>query len=192
MEKMSDSILLPYHFGRIVTYSILAVLLSSVLNLVFLYLPIRSYIIAPILMLSGLLFLMNAFPKFAINFKNIFPWAISVHIHTPIHVIRNMFQKLEILKSLAFKQFSMGILLGFMPCGLATAALMASATAPNAIEAGLAMAAFGVGTMPALITTAFVGNSLQRKYPRVMPRITQAMMVWSGLWLFIMAGIILI
>jgi uncharacterized protein len=192
MEKLSDSLLLPYHIGRIITYTTLAILLSSILNLVFLYLPIRAYVVAPILMVAGLIFLMNAFPKLSLGFRNIFPWLSSIHLYLPVYFISQPFQKLQTMRTSAIRQFLMGLLLGFMPCGLATSALLASATAPNAVEAGMAMMAFGIGTIPALVATAFAGHSLKKKYPKIMPRITQAMMVWSGLWLFIMAGIILI
>jgi sulfite exporter TauE/SafE len=192
IDKLRHASLIPYHFGRIVTYTILAVLLSSILNIVFLYLPIRAYIIAPILMLAGLIFFMNAFPKLGKILKILFPWVVSLHTFAPVHSISRLYQKLQNLKWVNLRQFLMGILLGFMPCGLATSALMASATAPSPLNAGMAMAAFGVGTMPALMITGFAGHSLQIKYPHIMPRVTQAMMAWSGIWLFVMAGIILI
>lgn len=192
IDKLRHASLLPYHLGRIVTYMILAVLLSTVLNIVFLYLPIRSYIVAPVLMFAGLIFFMNAFPKLGAKLKILFPWVVSLHIFVPVNSIARHYQKLQNLKWVNLRQFLMGILLGFMPCGLATSALMASATAPSAAHAGMAMAAFGVGTMPALMITGFAGHSLKIKYPQMMPRVTQALMVWSGVWLFVMAGIILI
>ena len=68
VEKFKHAMLLPYHFGRITTYIFLAVLLASVLNIAFLFLPIRSLIVAPVLMLAGVLFLISAFPKLTVFF----------------------------------------------------------------------------------------------------------------------------
>ncbi len=187
IEKFRDAALLPYHFGRLTTYIFMAVLLYSVLNLVFLFMPIRSYIIAPILLTASLIFLMNAFPQIS----KYFPWAASFKISLPYRFISGLFGKLS-QNPTTIKKYMIGILLGFMPCGMVTSALMASATAPNVMSAAFAMMAFGAGTIPALMITGFAGKALQLKYPKMMPQLTKAMMVWSSAWLIIMAGIILI
>lgn len=187
MEKLSDAALLPYHVGRLVTYTLMAVLLYTVLNLAFLFMPIRSFIIVPILLTAALIFLINAFPQMA----KYFAWAIRFKISLPYRFVSGLFRKLSNNPTTP-KKFMMGIILGFMPCGMVTAALMASATAPDVMGAALAMMAFGVGTLPALMVTGFAGRALQIKYPRAMPRVAKVMMVWSSAWIIIMTGIILI
>jgi sulfite exporter TauE/SafE len=47
---------------------------------------------------------------------------------------------------------ALGLLWGWMPCGLVYVALAASATAGSPIGGATTMAAFGVGTLPALVT----------------------------------------
>jgi len=165
IEKMREAALLPYHFGRLSTYVFLSILIYSVLNLVFLYLPVRSYLIAPILMTAGFIFLINAFP----NLSKFFKWAGVIKISLPYRLVS-----------------------GFMPCGMVTSALMASATAPTVMKAAIAMAAFGAGTIPALMMTAFGGQALRLKYPSAMPYVTRGMMIWSSASLFIIAGMLLI
>lgn len=187
VEKVSQAFLLPYHLGRITTYTGLAAVLSSLLNIVFLYAPVRAYVVAPVLVLAGLIFFVSAFPQLG----KVFPWVSAVKISLPYRWFSNGFQKLSHNPN-GFKRFGMGLLLGFLPCGLVTSALMAAATAPDVLQAAISMAAFGGGTMPALIITAFAGQALQMRYPKAMPYVMQGMMVWSGLWLFIMAGLILI
>lgn len=184
VEKVRGAVLLPYHLGRLTTYIILAMLLASVLNLAFLYLPIRAYIIAPILITAGLIFLVNAFPKLKVYFS----WLDALNIGLPYQWVSRLFNILSQKKTILSQYFT-GVLLGFMPCGLIVSALMAAATAPSALSAAFAMAAFGLGTMPALILTALFGQSLQLKFPVAMQRVTQGFMVWSALWLFFMAGI---
>ncbi len=187
LRKMRDAALLPYHLGRITTYIGMAIALSSILNLAFLFLPIRSFIIAPILATAGMIFLISAFPALG----RIAPWLGNIRISLPYRLIERGFQSLN-REASAPKRYAMGVLLGFMPCGLIVSALMAAATAPSAWQAGLAMGAFGLGTIPALIGAAMGGNALKARYPIAMKTVTQGMMVWSGLWLFIMAGMILV
>lgn len=187
LTRLSDSLLIPYHLGRITTYVLIAAFLSGVLNLAFLFLPVRGFVVAPILMLAGLIFLVSAFPAMA----RIFPWAARIKITVPYRFLSSAVAKLSGKKG-ALPKYSLGLLLGFMPCGLVLSALLAASTAPNAFQAGLAMAAFGAGTMPALIVTAISGRALQAKYPQAMKKVTQGMMVWSGLWLFALAGMVLL
>jgi sulfite exporter TauE/SafE len=187
IEKMREAALLPYHFGRLSTYVFLSILIYSVLNLVFLYLPVRSYLIAPILMTAGFIFLINAFP----NLSKFFKWAGVIKISLPYRLVSDLFQKLSV-EPTTLKKYLMGIILGFMPCGMVTSALMASATAPTVMKAAIAMAAFGAGTIPALMMTAFGGQALRLKYPSAMPYVTRGMMIWSSASLFIIAGMLLI
>lgn len=185
-RNLRRAILLPYHFGRITTYITMAVLLSTVLNTAFLFWPVRSFIIAPILALAGLIFLVNAFPAL----RSIFPWTGSIRPVIPEQWFSKPLGQL-VGKPGIMKQYLMGILLGFMPCGLILSAFMAAATAPSPLISGVAMAAFGVGTMPALIGTAFAAQNLQGKFPRTAELVSKVMMTISALWLFTMAGLIL-
>lgn len=187
MSRLQENLLLPYHLGRLTTYTLLAVLLSSVLNIVFLYLPLRAVLIAPLLMLAGLLFIVSAFPKIS----QMFSWVASFKISVPYAWVNSLFQKLSNGKQGFTKTFAMGLVLGLLPCGLVTSALLAATTAATPWESGFAMASFGAGTLPALMLTAFAGQAIQTKYPKVMPYMTKGMLVWSGAWLFIIAGLML-
>ena len=187
MEKLTEAALLPYHLGRLTTYTMMAVLLYSVLNVMFLFLPLRSFIIAPILLTAAFIFLLNAFPQLL----KYFSWVTAFKISLPYRFVSSGFRKLSHNPTI-FKKFMIGLILGFMPCGMVTSALMASATAPDVTGAAFAMMAFGMGTIPALMATAFAGKALQLKYPAIMPYVTKGMMIWSCAWLVIMAGVILI
>ncbi|MCB9964875.1 MAG: sulfite exporter TauE/SafE family protein [Rhodospirillales bacterium] len=188
VEKIGQAFLLPYHLGRLTTYTILAVLLGSVLNAAFLFLPVRTLIVVPILCLAGILFIVSAFP----SLMRLFPWATRLGGRALIPY-QSMARSVAFLSQnpSGIKKFLMGIILGFMPCGLVLSALMAASTAENGLSAGLAMAAFGVGTMPALMATGLGGGFLKTKFPVTMQRVTQVFMVWSGLWLFALAGMML-
>lgn len=146
------------------TYVGLAVLFSSVLNLAFLFLPVRNFVVAPLLMLAGVIFFVNAFP----GLLNVFPWAGRIRISVPYRFISGAVSKLSDNPG-PFKRYGLGVLLGFIPCGLVVSALMAASTAQSALGAAFAMGAFALGTIPALILTA-AGGTLSRRYIRAQPK----------------------
>ena len=186
LEKTRGALLLPYHLGRMTTYALMAMVLASVVNLAFLFAPIRSFFIAPILMVSGLIFLTVAFP----SLSKIFPWLGRVSIFVPYHWLQGLHQKLSEHRG-PIGTYLMGILLGFMPCGLIVSALLAATTMEMPWQAGLAMVAFGLGTMPALLCVALGAQTLSSVHPRAMRIAKQGAMVFSGLWLFAIAGSLL-
>lgn len=51
----------------------------------------------------------------------------------------------------ALRPVALGMLWGFMPCGLVYSVLLVAASAPTATEAATIMLAFGAGTLPALV-----------------------------------------
>lgn len=184
IRKLSSSLLLPYHFGRMTTYVVLAVLVNSLINLAFVFSDLRALIAAPLLMLAGVMFLVSAFPKVSA----LFPWVVRIQLSAPYGFISRFSLKLMNNPGV-FKRYLLGVLLGFIPCGLVVSALLASATAPSVGYAAFAMAAFAVGTMPALILVGFGGGTIKQKFPKVSRRLSQAAMVVSSLWLFALAGL---
>jgi sulfite exporter TauE/SafE len=183
MHKLSDAALLPYHLGRMTTYVALAVLVHGVFNLVFVFSGAKALIAAPMLVLAGLLFLLSAFPAAL----RLFPWATRLPSIMPWRVVDKMMQALP-RKDTAAGRYLMGILLGFMPCGLVVAALLASATATSTFQAAYSMAFFAVGTMPALILVGLGAWHVHGRYPRFSSSFAQGAKVVSALWLFLLAG----
>ncbi len=183
IKNLGSYLLLPYHFGRLTTYVVMALLLNSIINLAFLYSDLKSLVAAPMLALAGVMFLVSAFPKLSI----IFPWAASVKISSPYKYINKLSSRVMANNSV-FGRYLLGVLLGFLPCGLVVSALLASASAPDMLHAGLAMAAFAVGTMPALFIVAFGGQMLKNKYSLAVSNISKIAMLISAIWLFVLAA----
>ncbi|MCB1531966.1 MAG: sulfite exporter TauE/SafE family protein [Alphaproteobacteria bacterium] len=183
MERLSSALLLPYHFGRMTTYVSLAVLVHSVINLAFVFSGAKALIAAPLLMLAGVIFLVSAFP----NLSALFPWTGRIGWAAPYRFFARFPAGLSGDIN-ALKRYGLGVLLGFMPCGLVVSALLAAATAPNVWQAALAMSVFTFGTMPALFLVAFGGQELKYRYPNFARRFSQGAMVISSLWLFALAG----
>ncbi len=183
LRKPGSFLLLPYHLGRMSTYVALAVLLGSVVNLAFLFSDAKALVAAPLLMLAAVIFLVSAFPKL----NSVFPWVGNIRFVVPYAMISRLAGSL-IQSPNAIKRYLLGVLLGFMPCGLVISAVLASSTAASVPQSALAMSAFAVGTMPALILVALGGGALKHKYPKASMRMSQGAMVLSSLWLFALAG----
>jgi sulfite exporter TauE/SafE len=137
-------------------------------------------IIAPILSTAAILFLVNAFP----NLRKILPF--TDYIKLPIPQKWLSYNKIHTLKP-----YFMGVMLGFMPCGLVLSALLITSTASTPYESALAMASFGIGTMPALILIAIGSKVVKQKYAHINYTFTRTLTVISSLWLCVTVGIIL-
>ena len=177
------SLILPYHLGRLTTYVLLAVVFNAFLNLAFLFQPSRALLVAPMLVTAAAIFIITAFPKLG----EIFPWVVRLRLPIPSRFLSRFYRPL-LSEKRPTRRFVLGVLLGFMPCGLVVSALMAAATAQDVWSAALAMAAFSFGTMPALFALGFGGGFLNRA---VLPggyAVRQGFMVLSALWLFFLAG----
>ncbi|HQU74904.1 MAG TPA: sulfite exporter TauE/SafE family protein, partial [Calditrichia bacterium] len=60
--------------------------------------------------------------------------------------------------------FGLGVVLGFIPCGLVYAAGAKAATSGGAISGMLTMLAFGLGTVPALLMVGLGAQSVSAKF----------------------------
>lgn len=60
------------------------------------------------------------------------------------------------------KALGLGLLWGWLPCGLVYSVLLLAATTANAVNGGLVMLAFGAGTMPAMIMTGISASKLSQ------------------------------
>lgn len=92
----------------------------------------------------------------------------------------------------SLRGYSLGVLLGFMPCGLVVAALLAASSAATPAVAALAMAAFALGTVPALLGVSFGATTIRRMAPSLFFHLKTVSMLVSALWLCVLAGQFLI
>ncbi|MES1943544.1 hypothetical protein PC39_05500 [Salinisphaera sp. PC39] len=78
---------------------------------------------------------------------------------------------------------ALGALWGWLPCGLVYAMLLAAAASGGAPEGAGLMAAFGLGTAPAMIATGAAAARLQRlSRNTAFRRLAGALVVLLGLW----------
>lgn len=75
-------------------------------------------------------------------------------------------------------QFSIGLLNGFLPCGLVYAGLAGAASTGSMLNGALFMFIFGVGTIPALFALTLVGNKISVSWR---DRLRRAVPVFVGI-----------
>lgn len=151
---------LQYNFGRIFTYSFLGVIVGSIGITVqtFGFLQLLSII-------TGVFMIIYAWRKWLSN-KMQLPT-----IGMPV-IIRKGLGKVIGSNSL-FKLSLLGVLNGFLPCGMVYAALINALLAGNPIGSSGAMLAFGIGTLPSMIAVGFAANrinsSMRHKFNKLVP-----------------------
>ena len=80
------------------------------------------------------------------------------------------------------RQFALGLLWGWLPCGLSLTLLSAAWLSADALQGGLIMAAFGLGTLPLMVPLTYSGaRTLRWLQKRATRRIAASLVIASGL-----------
>lgn len=79
------------------------------------------------------------------------------------------------------RTFALGMLWGWLPCGLVYSALAAAAVAGGAGQGLVTMVAFGLGTAPAMLGLSLGGTRLPRR-EGTLARLLGTIIVACGLW----------
>ena len=179
LQRLTGKLLLPYHLGRMTTYIGLGII-ASLLSKQIIGTETQRIISVVFLSLAGLIFIASALPKIR-----------KFNIGRKLFGFTGLISKtaqIFIANPRGLKGYSLGILLGFLPCGLIFAALMVVATTVNPFSAAIAMALFALGTIPALLIVEFGGAIALHKWPKVTQFCARMAMIFNGISLFILAG----
>ncbi len=77
----------------------------------------------------------------------------------------------------------LGLLWGWLPCGLVYSTLAWALTQGDALLSGLLMFSFGLGTIPAMVATGLLANRITRlRHSTAFRRITGVALIGFGLW----------
>jgi hypothetical protein len=151
-----------YNAGRIITYSVLG-LLIGLLGDSFIHSQWQNSLSVAM----GIIILLYLFLP-----KKIFHFSSTHFLSTPFILLRRKLGHLFQSKK-AGSLFFIGILNGLLPCGLVYLALSSSAIMASAVHGGMFMFFFGAGTFPVMFATVIAGNylnlSLRMKLNKAVP-----------------------
>lgn len=149
-KRLTGSALMPYQLGRLTTYMGLGALASLPVSLGSRW-PSLSLMPSLLLWLAAGIFFVQGLTRLGalrtarsgtISIANASwsqPW--------PVAVVRDFTRQL-FRQPVGWHGYLLGILLGFLPCGLLYGALIVAAATASPLTAALAMLAFTVGTFP--------------------------------------------
>lgn len=166
--------LTPVHIGRIITYTFLGALIGLVGSLLDQFGGLVGWqgafsILVGIAMIAVSLSLMGVLPPIEVALSSIRGSA------SPMKRMRGLFGKRGLAANLG-----LGILWGFLPCGLVFAMLVVAAQTQSLWGGALTMLAFGLGTVPTLLGFSLAANLLS---PKLRGRLT----LFAGILILIFA-----
>jgi sulfite exporter TauE/SafE len=156
-EKLKSFALLPYHLGRITTYAFIGFFTNIMSKEIVDFFNFKKFSAFTLLIAS--FFFINIFfeKKFLIISKKIKPLKTNKLNKSLINLI---FFKINFLfkNPEGFNGYLIGLILGFIPCGLLYGAFAITLSFSNSFNALIGMIIFGLSTFPALFISAFIGS----------------------------------
>jgi len=172
-RRLGGAALLPYHVGRMVTYSALGAVAGASTAL-FASTAIFGTLSGMLLILGGLVMAAQAF-------------GLVLGAGAPqARILQRLAAPLTASRS-PLARFALGLVLGFLPCGLIYGALGAAA-GTGSMAGATAMAAFALGTMPALIAVGWGGVLVRRRWQGLARWIAAPLLVLSALLMLVLAS----
>jgi len=149
-----------YNVGRVLSYAFLGIVVAAVGGATVGIIPSLA---GPVRLASGLLIIV-------IGLQVAFNWRLLAPIERVGAVFWNRLapQAKGLIPATSIASaIGLGLIWGWLPCGLVYGALLLAATTADPVGGGLVMTAFGLGTMPAMIlswlsaarVSAFIGRN---------------------------------
>jgi len=191
-KKIMGFTLLPYHLGRMTSYSLLAILGSFIVSFISTpYLKILAFIL---LILAAVMFLASSLDNLPDFLQSYFPFLRAVSAKTS-RFYQNFFMRGYLGKIISklsldpsgIRGYILGILLGFLPCGLIYASLATAIASGNTGEAALGMAVFALGTVPALVIVSASGHLMALRWKNTLVKLGRLAMLINSFILVNMA-----
>jgi sulfite exporter TauE/SafE len=179
LKKPATRPMLPYHvlynLGRITTYSFLGGILGYIGSFVA-YAGEHRGIPGAVLLIAGIVMvLMGLNIAGVLGKRGLFERAEI----TETGLFRNVFRHILTIESV-WGTYLLGLLLGFLPCGLLYPIFMSSAASGGFFSGMLVMAVFGASTIPALMAFGFLMSRIRSHLKAMMFRIAAILIVLLG------------
>jgi len=156
-RRLTGAALLPYHLGRMTTYGLLGALAAGMAGRVSGGGMALQWLSVVLLGGAALTVTTVAFPKIGKAFAPDRGWPVWGREAGWAGLVT---AKARVLfeNPVGFRGYGLGVVLGFIPCGLLYAALSSAAALGSASAGALGMAVFTLGTVPSLVVTGVAGQ----------------------------------
>ncbi len=172
-SRLRGALLFPYHAGRMITYAglggISAALAGGLATISGL-----GWLSAVLLAFAAVMFV-----GYGLNKLGLFA-AVSSPGGGGLGRILGRWAAPLFSHPVGWRGLLLGLVLGFLPCGLLYGALAAAAASTNTLGGLFAMAAFAAGTVPALMAVGLVGHFAAGRWQPVAAKIGAFLMVLNG------------
>lgn len=179
LARLRGMALLPYHAGRITTYTGLGAAAAGFAGGAQAIL-LQGYAPAVLLATMGLLFLAYALQQMS-------PRVLSSGGGTLQHWWQDRLAPL-FRQPTGLHGYLIGLVLGFLPCGLLYTAILLAGASGNWRDGALAMAAFAAGTVPALLVVGYLGAAAGARWRKGLRLLLLPVLVFNGLLLLVLAA----
>lgn len=151
-QRLTGAALAPYHLGRLTTYAVLGAIAGGLADTA-MRLTGYTWLSSGLLLIAAAIFAGYALGRLTGWSAGGKASGASPFAETIGRVARPLFAR-----PTGMRGYGLGVALGFLPCGLLYAALSAAAASGGAFAGGAAMAAFALGTIPALFAVGFASR----------------------------------
>jgi sulfite exporter TauE/SafE len=173
LDRLTGAALVPYHLGRATTYAALGAAAATLTGGMAEATNLR-WLSAALLALAAVLFVGYAVRQVGARLR--WRWfaeaAGNVWSRTLGRFVRPLFAC-----PVGWRGYILGVALGFLPCGFLYGAVAAAAASGHALSGALAMLAFVLGTVPALMTVGLAGHVAGKRFRETAARLTPALML---------------
>lgn len=166
---------LSYNSGRILAYSLIGALMGAMGSFAETAAHLKGFQ-GITLLLASILMILAGLGMLGIWREAIPDW-LNLTNYAPF---RNMVEK-TLSPGFAGATFPMGFMLGFLPCGLVYTLAIRAAASGSALEGGLIMASFGLGTLPAMFGFGVLSRFLTSRHRGIIYSLAAVLVILMGI-----------
>lgn len=159
LSRLKGAALVPYHLGRLTTYSALGALAAALAGELVSLTGFR-WLAALLLALAAAAFLMQGVSRGSGLVASLGRGGGKGRL---ADALSRLAGPLLSGGGGALRRYALGVVLGFLPCALLYGALAAAASRGDALFGAVAMAGFTAGTVPGLVGVGLVGHYAMRR-----------------------------
>jgi sulfite exporter TauE/SafE len=145
LRRLNAGMALPYQLGRATTYVVMGAILATPFSMAG-SIAGASYLVPSLLIFAASIFAWQAWRGFGLSVPSL--WSSALAGRT-VSLLRAPF---------GWRGYALGLMLGFLPCGLLYGALAAAAATADPLAAAIGMIGFVLGTVPALWAVGYMGG----------------------------------